>query len=77
MVFENFDQELDTALSEGDMFPRSPVRIPSPDVSRAVAKASLKLEQLSASFIVDASYFFHAQDPSWKWPNMTSLALAS
>ncbi|KAI9045053.1 NuA4 histone acetyltransferase complex catalytic subunit ESA1 [Aspergillus affinis] len=54
------------------------IRLPTPDVSWAVAKASLKLEHLSASFIVDASYFFHACcGPSWKWPNMTSLALTS
>ena len=26
---------------------------------------------------MDASYFFHAREPSWKWPNLTSLALTS
>jgi hypothetical protein len=51
--------------------------IPNIDVSRTVAKASLELEHLSAAFIVDASYFFHACVPFWKWPNMTSLALTS
>ncbi|CAI7606412.1 unnamed protein product [Penicillium glandicola] len=55
----------------------SPIRIPTSDVSWAVAKASLKLEHLSASFIVDASYFFHACEPSWMWPSLTSLALTS
>jgi hypothetical protein len=28
--------------------------------------------------MVDAScYFFHDREPSWKWPNLTSLALTS
>jgi hypothetical protein len=54
-----------------------PIRIPTSDVSRAVANASLELEHLSASFMVDASYFFDAREPSWKWPNLTSLALTS
>jgi hypothetical protein len=73
VLFENFNQ----------LYPRSfridcnPIRIPTSDVSRAVANASLQLEHLSASFIVDASYFFHAREPSWKWPNLTSLALTS
>ncbi|KAJ6064052.1 hypothetical protein N7499_012732 [Penicillium canescens] len=55
----------------------SPIRIPTSDISCAVAKASLKLEYLSASFIVDASYFFYACEPHWKWPSMTLLTLTS
>ncbi|KAJ5297432.1 hypothetical protein N7508_007681 [Penicillium antarcticum] len=55
----------------------SSISIPTSDVSYAVAKASLKLECLSASFIVGTSYFFNACDPHWKWPNMTSLTLTS
>jgi len=47
------------------------------DVSRAVANLSLGLEHLSASFIVDAGDFSYAREPSWKWPNLTSLALTS
>ncbi|KAJ9213918.1 hypothetical protein DTO166G4_4529 [Paecilomyces variotii] len=54
-----------------------PIRTPTPDVSRVVANASLELEHLSASFMVDASYFFCSREPSWKWPNLTSLALTS
>ncbi|OQD87652.1 hypothetical protein PENANT_c005G02252 [Penicillium antarcticum] len=46
-------------------------------ISLNIAKASLKLECLSASFIVGTSYFFNACDPHWKWPNMTSLTLTS
>lgn len=52
------------------------IRKPSPAVSRMVALASLKLEHLAASFIVDASQFFQIE-PSWKWPNLISLALTS
>lgn len=76
ILFENFNQQYALAFmnkSHGC----DPIRIPTSDVSWAVAKASLKLEHLSASFIVDASYFFHACEPSWKWPSMTSLALTS
>jgi hypothetical protein len=51
--------------------------MPNFDVSRAVANLSLGLEHLSASFIVDAGDFFYAREPSWKWPNLTSLALTS
>ncbi|KAK3942762.1 hypothetical protein QBC46DRAFT_379369 [Diplogelasinospora grovesii] len=72
VLFENFNQQY--ALSFRDCVP---IRIPTPGVSRAVARASLELEHLSASFMVDASYFFDAREPSWKWPNLTSLALTS
>ncbi|KAJ3574971.1 hypothetical protein NPX13_g4193 [Xylaria arbuscula] len=52
------------------------IRNPSPAVSRMVALASLKLEHLAASFIVDASHFFE-KEPSWEWPNLTSLVITS
>ena len=53
------------------------MRIPSSYVGRAVANASLNLEHLSVSFMVDASDFFDARELSWKWPNLTWLALTS
>ncbi|PTB69996.1 hypothetical protein BBK36DRAFT_1110106 [Trichoderma citrinoviride] len=46
-------------------------------VSRAIASASLVLEHLAASFMVDASDFFEAREPSWRWLNLTWLALTS
>lgn len=52
------------------------LRKPDSDVSRIVALASLKLEHLAASFIVDASSFFEIQ-PTWEWPSLTSLTLTS
>jgi hypothetical protein len=51
-------------------------RSPALAVSQMVALASLKLEHLAASFIVDASYFFEIE-PSWEWPNLISLVLTS
>lgn len=54
-----------------------PIRVSTFEVSRAVAEASLKLEHLSASIMVDASYFFQALEPSWTWPNLTWLAMTS
>ncbi|RHZ45012.1 uncharacterized protein CDV56_100434 [Aspergillus thermomutatus] len=76
ILFENFNPQYALAF-KGNADGCNPIRIPTSDVSWAVAKASLKLEHLSASFIVDASYFFHACKPSWKWPSLTSLALTS
>jgi hypothetical protein len=74
VLFENFDQTYAAGyMSMGC----DPVRISSSSVSRAVANASLTLEHLSASFLVEASHFFHARELSWKWPNLTWLALTS
>ncbi|KAI1096932.1 hypothetical protein F5B19DRAFT_499121 [Rostrohypoxylon terebratum] len=72
VLFENFNQ----------IYPRSypgckPFRIPDRRCSKWIAIVSLQLDHLSASFIVDASYFFDARKPSWEWPNLTSLALTS
>lgn len=54
-----------------------PVRKATPFVGAALAQASLALESLSASFIVDAKDFFEACQPTWTWNNLTSLALTS
>ncbi|BCS18667.1 uncharacterized protein APUU_11495S [Aspergillus puulaauensis] len=76
VLFENFNQQYPisfvSSVSECDA-----IRTPAFDVSQAVARTSLNLEHLSASFIVDASYFFDAREHSWRWPNLTSLALTS
>ncbi|KAH8898282.1 hypothetical protein GQ53DRAFT_711483 [Thozetella sp. PMI_491] len=57
----------------------SPFRTASPDVSYALCSTSLKLEQLSASFIVEASQFFDCacKNTSWLWANLTSVALTT
>ena len=73
VLFENFNQQY--PLSDLSWCPS--FRTPKSDVSRAVANASLNLEHLSASFIVDASYFFDAREPSWSWSRLVSLTLTS
>ncbi|KAF5011673.1 hypothetical protein FDECE_2248 [Fusarium decemcellulare] len=72
-IFENFNQHYHPSSFRNC----DPTRIPTSDVSRAIAGASLRLENLSASFIADASYFFDACQPSWEWPNLTSIVLTS
>ncbi|KAL6825838.1 hypothetical protein J3E69DRAFT_355763 [Trichoderma sp. SZMC 28015] len=80
VVFENFNQQYPRSMQR---FPFGVeesgcdiIRKPAPAVSRIVALTSLKLEHLAASFIVDASHFFNIE-PSWEWPNLTSLVLTS
>lgn len=53
------------------------VRITTPAVCAAFAARSLKLEQLSVSFIADAQYFFEACQPQWRWNHLQSLTLTS
>ncbi|KAK1248949.1 hypothetical protein MKX08_007169 [Trichoderma sp. CBMAI-0020] len=77
-IFENFNplspafhkRFMDGAYRSGD----DNIRLPNPVVSQMIAFASLTLEHLAASFIVDASQFFKIK-PSWEWLNLTSLAL--
>lgn len=72
VLFENFNQQYPLSCTDCE-----PIRTSSPDLSLAVAKESLKLQHLSASYMVDASDFFDSRRPSWEWPNLTSLALTS
>ncbi|TGO49244.1 hypothetical protein BCON_0216g00180 [Botryotinia convoluta] len=74
VIFENFDQTYSASYKGLGC---DPMRIPSSSVSRALANASLTLEHLSTSFMVEASHFFKARELSWKWPNLTWLALTS
>lgn len=52
-----------------------PIRTPTLGVSLELARASLNLEALSASFIADASYFFDSYETSWIWTDLVSLTL--
>ncbi|KAH7274928.1 hypothetical protein B0J15DRAFT_539989 [Fusarium solani] len=68
--------------SNQDIFPGSVVseRIPNAQTAQALLAASLELEHLSASFMVDAQDFFNASQacrhqPRWK--NLEFLALTS
>ncbi|KAL6898372.1 hypothetical protein GGI43DRAFT_428544 [Trichoderma evansii] len=71
-LFENFNQRYPLHFRIC-----SSLRQAKRGVGRVVAKASLELEHLSASFIIDASHFFQAREPSWKWYNLTTLILTS
>ncbi|KAH8736444.1 hypothetical protein BGZ61DRAFT_490103 [Ilyonectria robusta] len=53
------------------------IRVPNRAVSRKLARASLHLTTLSASFMADAGYFFAARQDLWTWDKLTSLALTS
>lgn len=46
-------------------------------MSRKLARASLQLTTLSASFMVNAEHFFAAHQQSWTWDKLTCLALTS
>ncbi|KAM3442429.1 hypothetical protein MY4824_001023, partial [Beauveria thailandica] len=75
-IFENFNEYYAQAYQEQD----SDVlisRVLDPAVSQKLARASLHLTILSASFMVDADYFFAACKASWTWDKLTSLALTS
>lgn len=71
-IFENFNESYPERH-----FECSAIRVPNAAVSRALAHASLHLTTLSASFMVDAGYFFAARQDSWTWEKLTSLALTS
>ncbi|KIW82376.1 hypothetical protein Z517_05403 [Fonsecaea pedrosoi CBS 271.37] len=80
VVFENFNQQYPVIMHQvlsGDVLSGCVShRKPTPAVSRMVGLASLNLEYLAASFIVDASHFFDVE-PSWEWPNIRSIVLTS
>lgn len=44
------------------------------DIGQMIALTSLSLEQLSESYITDASHFFEIR-LDWAWSNLRSLAL--
>lgn len=71
VIFENFNEQYSSILG------RPPVRRPTILVSEALAEVSSDLEMLSASYFVDASYFFAACEPFEMWPNLTSLTITS
>ncbi|KAM7189627.1 hypothetical protein V8F20_010061 [Naviculisporaceae sp. PSN 640] len=48
-----------------------------PNNSAAVACGSLRLVELSASYMVDAMHFFQARHPTWDWLRLEKLALTA
>ncbi|KAF6810342.1 hypothetical protein CSOJ01_06413 [Colletotrichum sojae] len=75
-IFENFNESYPQNIFGVEC---SAIRVSNPAVSHELARTSLKLTTLSASFMADASYFFEAtnMNSSWKWDNLTHLALTS
>lgn len=71
-IFENFNE-----VYPERYFDCPVVRVPNPAVSQKLARASLHLTMLSASFMADASHFFAARQDSWTWDRLTSLTLTS
>ncbi|KAI0543608.1 hypothetical protein F4679DRAFT_577490 [Xylaria curta] len=74
-IFENFNQEYPSSFDDC-----APIRNPTVAISRTIVTASLGLEHLSASFIVDAAHFLHAiKSPTYdycsEWPYLISLVL--
>ncbi|RYP24778.1 hypothetical protein DL765_000324 [Monosporascus sp. GIB2] len=72
VLFENFDEQYPSCFAHCD-----DMRAPDLWVGQAVAKASLELEYLSASFIIDAGHFLDAVKSGWNWLRLTSLTLTS
>ncbi|KAF5588407.1 PRANC domain-containing protein [Fusarium pseudocircinatum] len=76
-IFENFNESYREKWHRMTRSPCPAVRVPNPAVSQKLARASLHLKTLSASFMVDAGYFFAARQRSWTWDMLTSFALTS
>ncbi|KAJ4136521.1 hypothetical protein NW768_004136 [Fusarium equiseti] len=75
-IFENFNEVYPEVYCRS-YWPVPALRVPDPYVSEKLARASLHLTTLSASFMIDASHFFKACRDSWTWNKLTSLALTS
>ncbi|KAM3528062.1 hypothetical protein NHJ13051_002604 [Beauveria bassiana] len=71
VVFENFSDIY--ALTRFCDLDRSV----QPQRRDPLAKASLSLEEFSASFLRDARYFFADLDESWHWPHLTRFSMTS
>lgn len=83
-LFEEFNEDYNNRL-HFDFLLRRPIaevrpeliRTPSKLLSAAIAEKSLSLEELYASYMVDAKDFFEACKPGWSWNSLTSVALTS
>lgn len=77
VVFENFNQQFPPIVNERLSTRQcEDFRTPDPAVSQMIARTSINLEQLSASYIVDASHFFDLELPL-RWDKLTWLVLTS
>ncbi len=65
VFFEAFNGDYMSVFQGNTLLDAECVRRADFGVNGALAEASLGFEQLSASFIVDARWFFKARRPSW------------
>lgn len=74
VIFENFNEQFPFVrhgTENGDA-----VRRASPAVSQSIARASVNLRHLAASYIADAADFFR-DAPESGWPNLITLTLTA
>jgi hypothetical protein len=79
-IFEDFNDGLTAALLSpqfAGILQVEATRIVDPRIGAAFALRSLDLEQLSASYMVNADDFFQACVRTWTWQHLQSLALTS
>ncbi|KAF4463384.1 F-box domain-containing [Fusarium albosuccineum] len=80
-VFEDFNEDYPARLATYPVaffhMGVDPIRITTPRVGAAFASRSLKVEELSVSFMTDARDFLDACQPGWRWEHLRSLVLTS
>ncbi|KAK6077801.1 hypothetical protein SCUP234_06559 [Seiridium cupressi] len=76
-MFEDFNEDHIPPLRQWTRDPLDVIRHGDPAVGAAFASRSLGLEQVSASYVVDARHFFQPRQPLWTWHKLQSLALTS
>ncbi|KAL7795950.1 hypothetical protein V8C37DRAFT_408451 [Trichoderma ceciliae] len=74
-----FNDDLSAALNndQSQWHNVDALRVPDPRIGEVFASKSLDLEQLSASYMIDAEHFFQKSQPSWTWHQSQSLSLTS
>ncbi|UPK95600.1 hypothetical protein LCI18_006535 [Fusarium solani-melongenae] len=78
-IFEDFD-EIHMRPIRRSLWPQPRpglARIGFPKLAKTIADRSLQLTHLSASFLVDAFYFFRPEQRLWTWHNLEFLSLTS
>ncbi|KAI1376912.1 hypothetical protein F4677DRAFT_444722 [Hypoxylon crocopeplum] len=76
-LFEDTNEDINKACASRYLLFPSRKREPQEFLGEECARTSLHLQQISASFLVDAQHFFQAVQPGWVWNNLESLALTS
>ncbi|KAF5626565.1 hypothetical protein F52700_8627 [Fusarium sp. NRRL 52700] len=83
ILFQDSKQYLtESALQNQDyeaslLFMKDKLEPNLPDNSERIAQTSLKLNELSVSFLFDAMNFFEACEEEWTWHQLESLSLTS